>query len=300
MTRPDRSAGHLIVAQLEREGVERAYCVPGESYLDVLDGLHDSSIDDDRHAPRGRRRLHGARRGPPHRTGRRRARHPRPGRRERVHRGAHRPPGRDPAASCSSVSSPSPTAAGSRSRSSTSPAGSAAPRSSSSRSTTPRRRPASSRMRARRRERPSWPGRHRPSRGCHPALGGRAPTSSTPRAAAAPEPSASALLELDERLERAERPVVIVGGEGWTAETGRALTDWADGAGRAGRGRLPRLGRGAARQRGLRRRARVRRATDALAALVDEADLVVQVGCPRTDVLSDGYRSASAPRRSSS
>lgn len=38
------SAGHMIVRQLEREGVQRVYGVPGESYLDVLDGLHDSSI----------------------------------------------------------------------------------------------------------------------------------------------------------------------------------------------------------------------------------------------------------------
>ncbi|CAG7845434.1 Acetolactate synthase isozyme 2 large subunit [Pseudoclavibacter triregionum] len=39
-----RSGGHLLVAQLEAMGVERVYGVPGESYLDVLDGLHDSSI----------------------------------------------------------------------------------------------------------------------------------------------------------------------------------------------------------------------------------------------------------------
>lgn len=39
------TAGHLIVAQLERAGVKRVYGVPGESYLDVLDGLHDSSIE---------------------------------------------------------------------------------------------------------------------------------------------------------------------------------------------------------------------------------------------------------------
>ena len=38
------SAGHAIVRQLERQGVERAYLVPGESFLDVLDGLHDSCI----------------------------------------------------------------------------------------------------------------------------------------------------------------------------------------------------------------------------------------------------------------
>lgn len=38
------SAGHLIVKTLEAHGVARVYAVPGESYLDVLDGLHDSSI----------------------------------------------------------------------------------------------------------------------------------------------------------------------------------------------------------------------------------------------------------------
>ena len=39
------TAGHLIVAQLERAGVRRVYGVPGESFLDVLDGLHDSPIE---------------------------------------------------------------------------------------------------------------------------------------------------------------------------------------------------------------------------------------------------------------
>lgn len=39
-----KSAGHLLVRELEAHGVRRAYLVPGESYLDVLDGLHDSSI----------------------------------------------------------------------------------------------------------------------------------------------------------------------------------------------------------------------------------------------------------------
>ena len=39
------SAGHVIVESLAAHGVERAYVVPGESYLDVLDGLHDSSIE---------------------------------------------------------------------------------------------------------------------------------------------------------------------------------------------------------------------------------------------------------------
>lgn len=39
-----QSAGHLIVRQLEAEGVQRVYTVPGESFLDVLDGLYDSPI----------------------------------------------------------------------------------------------------------------------------------------------------------------------------------------------------------------------------------------------------------------
>ncbi|MCD1286470.1 MULTISPECIES: thiamine pyrophosphate-dependent enzyme [unclassified Brevibacterium] len=40
-----RSAGHLIVSTLENAGIKRAYAVPGESYLDVLDGLYDSAIE---------------------------------------------------------------------------------------------------------------------------------------------------------------------------------------------------------------------------------------------------------------
>src|SRR6476620_1545949 len=40
-----KSAGHVIVDSLVAHGVERAYVVPGESFLDVLDGLHDSDID---------------------------------------------------------------------------------------------------------------------------------------------------------------------------------------------------------------------------------------------------------------
>ncbi|UZD62233.1 thiamine pyrophosphate-dependent enzyme [Brevibacterium sp. JSBI002] len=40
-----RSAGHLIVDTLEKAGIERVYAVPGESYLDVLDGLYDANIE---------------------------------------------------------------------------------------------------------------------------------------------------------------------------------------------------------------------------------------------------------------
>jgi acetolactate synthase I/II/III large subunit len=38
-----RAADH-IVRTLEAHGIERVYCVPGESYLALLDALHDSSI----------------------------------------------------------------------------------------------------------------------------------------------------------------------------------------------------------------------------------------------------------------
>ena len=40
-----KSAGHVIVDSLAAHGVERTYVVPGESFLDVLDGLHGSAIE---------------------------------------------------------------------------------------------------------------------------------------------------------------------------------------------------------------------------------------------------------------
>ncbi|GAA2815591.1 acetolactate synthase-1/2/3 large subunit [Aminobacter aminovorans] len=39
-----KTGGKLIVEALEANGVDRIYCVPGESYLAVLDALHDSRI----------------------------------------------------------------------------------------------------------------------------------------------------------------------------------------------------------------------------------------------------------------
>ena len=37
--------GHILVDQLVAHGVRHVFCVPGESYLAVLDGLHDHDID---------------------------------------------------------------------------------------------------------------------------------------------------------------------------------------------------------------------------------------------------------------
>ena len=43
-TRP-RHGGQVLVDQLVLNGVERVFVVPGESYLAALDGLHDSGVD---------------------------------------------------------------------------------------------------------------------------------------------------------------------------------------------------------------------------------------------------------------
>lgn len=40
-----RSGARILVDQLVRQGVERLTCVPGESYLAVLDALHDTDVD---------------------------------------------------------------------------------------------------------------------------------------------------------------------------------------------------------------------------------------------------------------
>ena len=39
-----KTGGQLIVDALEANGIETVFCVPGESYLAVLDALHDSAI----------------------------------------------------------------------------------------------------------------------------------------------------------------------------------------------------------------------------------------------------------------
>jgi acetolactate synthase I/II/III large subunit len=40
-----RTGGQILVDQLKTQGVEHVFCVPGESYLAVLDALHDSSLE---------------------------------------------------------------------------------------------------------------------------------------------------------------------------------------------------------------------------------------------------------------
>jgi acetolactate synthase-1/2/3 large subunit len=42
---PARTGGEVLVDQLVRQGVERVFCVPGESYLAALDALRDRKVD---------------------------------------------------------------------------------------------------------------------------------------------------------------------------------------------------------------------------------------------------------------
>jgi acetolactate synthase-1/2/3 large subunit len=45
MTLAPRTGGQILVDQLVAQGVKHAFCVPGESYLAVLDALHDSNVE---------------------------------------------------------------------------------------------------------------------------------------------------------------------------------------------------------------------------------------------------------------
>src|SRR5271157_6425372 len=40
-----RTGGQILVDQLAAQGVERVYCIPGESYLAALDAMYDAPIE---------------------------------------------------------------------------------------------------------------------------------------------------------------------------------------------------------------------------------------------------------------
>ena len=42
---PERHGGQVLVDQLKIQGIDRVFCIPGESYLAALDGLYQSGID---------------------------------------------------------------------------------------------------------------------------------------------------------------------------------------------------------------------------------------------------------------
>ncbi|SDQ08400.1 thiamine pyrophosphate-dependent enzyme [Leucobacter chromiiresistens] len=112
---------------------------------------------------------------------------------------------------------------------------------------------------------------------------------STPIPVPDPQPSAGEIAAIADRLARAERPAIIAGGDGWHTGAGRALLDFAADAGvpvfadwRA-YDAVPHEGPAWAGWLGYGR-------ADAVAAGYAAADLLVFVGCGRSDVMSDGYR----------
>ncbi|WP_445155374.1 thiamine pyrophosphate-dependent enzyme [Arthrobacter sp. Hor0625] len=109
-----------------------------------------------------------------------------------------------------------------------------------------------------------------------------------PRRVARTRPADAGLAELEERLASAARPLLVVGGEGWDQAASDALAGWAERHG------VPVLAdfraydavpHGSGSYAGYLGYAR----SDANARRLDEADLLVFVGCVRSDVLSDGY-----------
>ena len=85
-----RSGGQILIDQLVAQGVERVYCVPGESYLAALDAMSQRADRTHRLPPGGGRRDHGADRGAAHRTAWNLLRHARPRRDQRRARASHR------------------------------------------------------------------------------------------------------------------------------------------------------------------------------------------------------------------
>jgi len=109
-----------------------------------------------------------------------------------------------------------------------------------------------------------------------------------PRKVSRPAPAAPALAELEARLAAASKPLIVVGGEGWTQESGEALAGWGSRHGvpvvadfRA-YDAVPHRSDAYAGFLGYGR-------SDANAERLDAADLIVFLGCVRGDVLSDGY-----------
>ncbi|SDX11498.1 acetolactate synthase-1/2/3 large subunit [Arthrobacter sp. cf158] len=110
-----------------------------------------------------------------------------------------------------------------------------------------------------------------------------------PRKVARPEPAPADLSDLTQKLEKARKPLIVVGGEGWTQESGEQLAAWASRnsipvvADFRAYDAVPHRSDAYAGFLGYGR-------SDANAQRLDDADLIVFVGCVRGDVLSDGYK----------
>ncbi|MBS3182883.1 thiamine pyrophosphate-dependent enzyme [Leucobacter manosquensis] len=282
-----QSAGHLIVRTLEAHGVQRVYAVPGESYLDVLDGLHDSSIDTVVCRQEGgagfmalaEGRLTGV-----------------PGV-AMVTRG----PGAANAMIAIHTAWQDATAlvlfvglipVADRERDSfqefslTGWFGSTAKRVMTIDDADRAGELVAEALRTAAAGRPGPVVIGLPE-DVLVELTDAAP--SAPIAVPDPQPSAAELTALAERLTRAERPAIVAGGDGWHGGAGRALLEFAAAAGvpvftdwRA-YDAVPHEGAAWAGWLGYGR-------ADAVAAGYAAADLLVLVGCGRSDVMSDGYR----------
>lgn len=110
-----------------------------------------------------------------------------------------------------------------------------------------------------------------------------------PRKVARPKPAAADLSDFTHKLQKARRPLIVVGGEGWTQESGEQLAAWASRhsvpvvADFRAYDAVPHRSDAYAGFLGYGR-------SDANAQRLDDADLLVFVGCVRGDVLSDGYK----------
>lgn len=284
------TAGHLIVAQLERERVARVYGVPGESYLDVLDGLHDSSINTIVTRHEGGAGFMALAEG--RLTG-----HPGVA---MVTRG----PGAANAFIAVHTAWQDATPlilfvglipVSDRGREAFQEFDLTAWFGSTAKYVTTIDSPASAARVVSDAVRIATSGRPGPVVIGLPedvirTSAGDAWTIA-PAARACPEGGRAAITELCERLDRAERPLLVVGGDYWTAETGRSLVAWAAkhripvAADFRAYDAVPHIGEDNAYVGSLGYGR-----SDHTAALLDDADLVVFVGTARTDVLSDGYR----------
>ncbi|RKN69509.1 acetolactate synthase [Microbacterium sp. CGR2] len=282
-----RSAGHLIVAQLEREGVQRVYGVPGESYLDVLDGLHDSSIETVITRHEGGAAFMALAEG--RLTGRAGV--------AMVTRGPGAANAFIAVHTAWQDATPMVLFVGlipvaDRGREAfqefdlTGWFGSTAKHVTTLDDPSSAARVVTEAMRIARSGRPGPVVIGLPEDVIRLSADGSATIE--PTAVAGAEAGATAVDELVARLLRSERPVIVVGGEGWSADTGQALSDWAE------QHRIPVLSDfrayDAVPHGGAYVGALGYGRADQAAALFDEADLLVFIGTSRTDVLSDGYR----------
>ena len=228
--------GQILVDQLALHGAELAFGVPGESYLAVLDALHDADLRLVVTPPRGGRGEHGRGVRQAHRPARRLPRDARAGRHARERRRPYGLPGLHADAAARRPGARAARPAGRASRSSTTRRSSGRWPSGRRRSTSAARIPGDDGARVR-------GGRRRGARG---RWSSRCPRTCSRTAADVPDarphrvpagaPDAADLARLRELLAGAARPLMIVGEGGWTAQAGADVVAFAEADRAAGGG----------------------------------------------------------------